>query len=450
MSTNMELITSVTVGSGGASSVTLPVTGTIPATYTDLKILMSVRSASGGLAYSIFMKVNNLTSSIYSQKSLEGAGSGTPYGFSQSGVNDAVRLSLTNGPTSTSNTFSNSEVHIANYASSNYKSVSVSTVTETNATEIYSDLTAYLVSTTDAITSLTFTAESAAGNFVEGSTFYLYGISNVTSTTKATGGIVSSDGTYNYHMFPFSGTFTPTEAITADVLVVGGGGAGGANIGGGGGAGGLRYFASQSLTATGYTCTVGAGGSGPITTPSYQGTNGGTSQFGALTSAVGGGFGGGANNGSSAGSGASGGGNRGSNGVGSASLGNVGANSTQINLAGGGGGFLTAGTQSTGSQGGNGGNGDGSYASWANATQTGDRGYYAGGGGGSGYSGVGGGPAGLGGLGGGGTGQTNDSDTLVAGKPNTGGGGGGGYGGSGGAVEKANGGSGIIIIRYAI
>jgi hypothetical protein len=46
MSTNMELITSVTVGSGGAASVTLPATGTIPATYTDLKVVYSVRSTS--------------------------------------------------------------------------------------------------------------------------------------------------------------------------------------------------------------------------------------------------------------------------------------------------------------------------------------------------------------------------------------------------------------------
>jgi hypothetical protein len=71
-----------------------------------------------------------------------------------------------------------------------------------------------------------------------------------------------SDGTYYYHMFPFTGTFTPTQSITADVLVIAGGGGGGGNWGGGGGAGGLLYFSSQSLTATGYTCTVGAGGTG--------------------------------------------------------------------------------------------------------------------------------------------------------------------------------------------
>jgi len=36
---NMELITSVTVGSGGAASVTLPATGTIPQTLLILQFM---------------------------------------------------------------------------------------------------------------------------------------------------------------------------------------------------------------------------------------------------------------------------------------------------------------------------------------------------------------------------------------------------------------------------
>ena len=444
----MKLITSVTVGAGGVASVTLPATGTIPATYTDLKVLISARSnESGGTAQSttFSMNINGVTTDRTYRTAI--GYQGTLYA-STNGTDGTI--ATIPGTAVTASTFNNLEVYIPNYTSSNNKSFSVDAVTENNsATNNELRLTTGLWSQTTTITTLGFSL--VGGNIAEGSTFYLYGISNVTSTTKATGGIVSSDGTYNYHMFPFTGTFTPTEAISADILVIGGGGAGGANIGGGGGAGGLRYFASQSLTATGYTCTVGAGGSGPTTTPPYQGTNGGTSQFGALTSAIGGGFGGGANDGSASGSGASSGGNRGTNPVGSASLGNVGANSLTINSAGGGGGFGTAGTQTTGDTlGGNGGNGVNTYASWAYATGTGDNGYYAGGGGGSGFAFASGARQGNGGLGGGGQGQYNDTETLVAGKPNTGGGGGGGYGGSGAPVEKANGGSGIIIIRYAI
>jgi hypothetical protein len=59
-----------------------------------------------------------------------------------------------------------------------------------------------------------------------------------------------TDGTYWYHTFVSSGTFTPQKAISCDYLVVAGGGGGGQDDNGaGGGAGGLR-------------CTVGATGGG--------------------------------------------------------------------------------------------------------------------------------------------------------------------------------------------
>ena len=111
---------------------------------------------------------------------------------------------------------------------------------------------------------------------------------------KATGGTITSDASYWYHTFTGNGTFTPLQSLTADILVIAGGGGGGINqygntIGGGGGAGGLLYFSSQSLTATGYTCTIGGGGS--ANTTGAAGTNGSDSQFGALTLVKGGGRG---------------------------------------------------------------------------------------------------------------------------------------------------------------
>ena len=65
---------------------------------------------------------------------------------------------------------------------------------------------------------------------------------------KATGGNIYTDGTYWYHAFrSASGTFAPTQSLTADILVVAGGGGGGfastqTGRGGGGGAGGLLFF----------------------------------------------------------------------------------------------------------------------------------------------------------------------------------------------------------------
>jgi hypothetical protein len=428
---NMELITSVTVGSGGVASVTLPATGTIPATYTDLKILCSTKTNRGTFNNdAINLNLNGSTSNITAIR-LFGDGS-SAYSQTNRGI-------LNNAAASTS-VFSNTEIYIPNYTSSNYKSISADSVTENNGTEAYAQLHAQLWSNTAAVTTAVL-APADGTLFLEGSTFYLYGISNVTSGSKATGGIVSSDGNYWYHMFPFSGTFTPTTAISADVLCIAGGGGGAALTGrGAGGAGGLLYHSSQSLTATGYTVTVGAGGTAD--------NSGGNSQFGSLTASVGGGYGAGsAARGANGGAGGSGGGSNfaGTGGTATSGQGNAGGDSTSSpNYGGGGGGGAGAvGGTGTTSNGGAGGVGINTYLSFATATQTGaNNGYYAAGGGAGIYSG---GTAGQGGLGGGGNGSANTAVGTNA-ITNTGSGGGGGSQ----SYNGGNGGSGLVIIRYAI
>ena len=228
MSTNMTLITSVTVGSGGAASVTLPATGTIPQTYTDLKVVISSRNTD--IYNEIHFRFNGDTGNNYSGRNIYGNGSTAVSSFSSS-ISSLQNLTVESVSGQTASTFGNTELYIPNYTSSNYKSISADGVQENNAPSAQAMLGAGLWANTAAIT--TITAFPSIGTFAEGSTFYLYGISNVTSTTKATGGIVSSDGTYNYHMFPYSGTFTPTQNITADVLVIAGGGAGGLLYAGG-------------------------------------------------------------------------------------------------------------------------------------------------------------------------------------------------------------------------
>jgi hypothetical protein len=168
------LIASSTVGVGGASTVAFT---SIPQTYTDIKVVSSVRSTSGGaVAYQMFMKMNALTSSIYSRRVLEGNGAAAS-SFTQSGVDTAVGAGLIVGTGATASTFSNSEIYIPNYTGSTTKSVSIDTIAETNAATQYMDLIAYLVSDTAAITGLTFSTEPAGGvSFAQHSTFYLYGI----------------------------------------------------------------------------------------------------------------------------------------------------------------------------------------------------------------------------------------------------------------------------------
>jgi hypothetical protein len=461
MSTNMELITSVTVGSGGAASVTLPATGTIPATYTDLKVVYSARSTQASIAVGALFTFNASTSN-FSSKILYGSGSGGGSSFSQARYAGSMP-----GSTATASTFSNNEIYIPNYTSSNYKSYSVDTVTENNATESYAYIAAGLWSDTPALTSLTLTPDN--GTFVEGSTFYLYGISNVTSGTKATGGVVSSDGTYYYHTFPFSGTFTPTQSITADYLVIAGGGG---KSGTGAGAGGLRSTVGAtggggslesaiSLTAnTSYTVTVGAGGAASGNVNTTNGSNGGNSSIAGtgLTTITSTGGAGGMNTADNSRDGQTGGSGSGGWQGGSASGTRAGGQGTQYQgYAGGSAAAFQASTSSGGAGGGagavggtpaapnavaNGGNGV-QITAFADATQTGVNGYYAGGGGSGIYVN---GAASAGGLGGGGAGATGNA-AGSSGVANTGGGAGAGYSPSY-ASATYNGGSGLVIIRY--
>lgn len=170
-----NLISTITVGSGGASSIVFT---SIPQTYTDLKVVLSSRSTAGAaVAYSIFMKMNNLTTSIYSQRALEGNGASAS-SFNQSGVDTAVRVGILNGTGATANAFSSTEIYIPNYTGSNNKSVSIETAAETNAATTYMNLIAYLVSSSAAITDLTFSVESTAVSFAQYSSASLYGIKN--------------------------------------------------------------------------------------------------------------------------------------------------------------------------------------------------------------------------------------------------------------------------------
>jgi hypothetical protein len=416
--------------------------------YTDLKVVASARGTSSDVFINCKLAFNGSESS-FSQRAIYGNGSSAA-SFSRS---DNLNIFLATAANNTANTFANAEIYIPNYTGSTNKSFSVDDVTEYNATESYAQLHAGLWSSTAAITSMTMTPQS--GSFAQYSTFSLYGLAAVGTTPviapKASGGNrIDNDGTYWYHTFTSTGAFVPQVGLSCDVLMVaGGGGAGNGTRGAGAGAGGLVYSASQALTATSYSITIGAGG----TTGTFQdnggagnfGTGGSNTTFTGLTTATGGGRGG-ANDGSSdgtGGNGGSGGGGWSVNSGGTGSQGNNGAAglSTPNYRGGGGGGAGAAGT--SGSSGGAGGNGSSTYSSWGLATSTGQNVsgtvYYAGGGSGADYNSA---TSGTAGLGGGGKGNNTSpiGQSGTAGTVNTGGG-----GGSGG-----NGGSGIVIIRYPI
>jgi hypothetical protein len=233
-----------------------------------------------------------------------------------------------------------------------------------------------------------------------------------------------------------------STSYTIDYLVVAGGGAGGSSSVnsscGGGGAGGYLSGTAISVTpGTSYTIIVGGGGSGVLNS---QGGNGSNSSFLTYT-AIGGGGGGGGTSSSSTSPGASGGSGGGSlqpsaPGSGTGGQGNAGGtgNPNGPNWGGGGGGGAGGvGQPGTSTNAGAGGAG----LQWSNGS------YYAGGGGGATYGGYAGGTGGIGGGGAGGSTGPGTSGTNGTG----GGGGAASYPGSSYGAG-ANGGSGVVIIRY--
>ena len=171
----MTLIASNTVGSGGASSVTF---SSIPNTSTDLLVKCSTRSNRAGQSVDLAAITFNGSSAGYSIRNLYGDYTAV-YSSSSSSVTNILPQGFSPGAGATASTFSNNEIYIPNYTSSNYKSVSIDIGQETNSATAnagYTTLSAGLWSNTAAITSITIA--SYFDIFSQYSTFYLYGISN--------------------------------------------------------------------------------------------------------------------------------------------------------------------------------------------------------------------------------------------------------------------------------
>ena len=161
MATTFTKIASVSVGSGGVSSIDFT---SIPSTYTDLCVKLSVSAASSN---GFLMSINGSTAN-FTYRLLEGDGAAAA---SYNGTSGRIAYAF-----SSATIFSNVEVYLPNYAGSTNKSFSTDAVSEQNATTAYADLTASLWSQTAAINALGF--YFSAGNIREYSTATLYGIKN--------------------------------------------------------------------------------------------------------------------------------------------------------------------------------------------------------------------------------------------------------------------------------
>lgn len=423
----------ITVGSAVAN-VTFT---SIPQGYTDLVLVANYGTTVAGNSIRIRVGNNSIDASAnYSYTFMYGTGS------SAISTGYAGDTSMYAGYASTTNIQNTQVINFPNYSNATTKKTILGRVNDPSSATV--EVLGIWNASPVAINQIRVL--TLGDNFASGTTFSLYGIAATSVGAKATGGIITSDSQYYYHTFLSSGTFTPTQSLTCDYLVVAGGGGGGqgyvdgGNAGGGGGAGGLRSTVGAtggggsletalSLSATGYTVTIGAGGA--------SNTAGSDSVFSSITSAGGGKGGYNSNNsiavGNRGGAGGSGGGggyllNLG--GAGTTNQGYAGGSGQDGGGYGGGGG----GAGQVGNTGGQGKGGNGVQTS-ISGTAT----YYAGGGSAA-YNGQ------AGGLGGGGNGAANGGSVGGAATVNTGGGGGGGGGtySAGGA-----GGSGIVIVRYA-
>ena len=172
MAKTYELIEAKTLSSATAS---IQFTS-IPQTYADLLLKVSARANVSGGWTNVMIGINGSTSNI-TWLGLYGY-SNTSKGSNTNSVSRVIGNA--NANSSTANLFSNNELYIPNYTSATAKSFTSDSIVASNDSTnpiLVLDALLWNPATQAAITSLTLT-NSAPGDFVSGSTFYLYGINN--------------------------------------------------------------------------------------------------------------------------------------------------------------------------------------------------------------------------------------------------------------------------------
>jgi hypothetical protein len=169
MASSRFLISSQTLASS-AASVTF---SSIPATYTNLVLRISARTAQATTNANLKVILNADTATNYSETQLSGDGA-----TASSGQGSARAFSyyyaVANGDSMTANSFGSFELYIPSYTASQKKPLSGFGNTETNSTTSYITATAALWQGTAAITSIQILP--TINNFMSTSSFYLYGL----------------------------------------------------------------------------------------------------------------------------------------------------------------------------------------------------------------------------------------------------------------------------------
>lgn len=170
LSTNsFESIATVTVGSGGSSTVTF---SSIPSTYKHLQIRATARTTSGGVDNYASIIFNSDTGANYTYHDLQGNGStASASGLASQNANYLQRYA---GAGAAASIFGVSVTDILDYQNTNkYKTIrNLGGDDRNGAGFIY--LTSGVWMSTSAVNSITITPE--ANNWAQYSSFALYGI----------------------------------------------------------------------------------------------------------------------------------------------------------------------------------------------------------------------------------------------------------------------------------
>lgn len=164
MANTFAQIATTTVGAGGAASITF---SSIPQSFTDLRIKISGRTSNAYFRDSVEVRFNGSTSN-YTSLNLSAQTTTV-----SSGTATGIYVEIEGNSGTTTGIFGNAEIHIPNYASSDFKAVLTDSVTMTNANNNNMlQISGGLWSDTSAINSITLISAS----WLQYSTATLYGI----------------------------------------------------------------------------------------------------------------------------------------------------------------------------------------------------------------------------------------------------------------------------------
>ena len=124
--TLIQIGSTVTVGSGGAASISF---SSIPGTYTDLILKLSLRSSSttGGNRDYFMFRINGSSGTNYSNRYLYCIDAGAPVSGTQSAISYSS-VYVTSSADGLVSTFGNAEIYFPNYTSSSAKTNTVDAV----------------------------------------------------------------------------------------------------------------------------------------------------------------------------------------------------------------------------------------------------------------------------------------------------------------------------------